>query len=66
MIRAMIGRFILHCLDQAGEAANRKLLVHEVEFDRMSDQQVSDWIHGRKIDFSRTGCRTIPHRGRVS
>lgn len=66
MIRALIGMFILGCLDKAGERANRKAIVHAVDFNRMSDAQVHAWVKGLPIDWRQTGCKTIPFRGRVS
>jgi hypothetical protein len=66
MIRALIGMFVLHCLDKAGERANRKAVVHEVDLARMTHAQGMNWIKGRPIDFSQTGCKTVPFRGRVS
>ncbi|MBW4089927.1 MAG: hypothetical protein HIU82_02290 [Proteobacteria bacterium] len=64
MIRALIGRIILSCLDAAGERAHRAI-VHGIDLDRATDAQISDWLHGRKIDLTPPVATLIPFRKRT-
>ncbi len=64
MIRALIGRFVLSCLDAAGERAHRTI-VHEIDLDRATDAQKSDWLHGRPIDLTPPIATLIPFRRRA-
>jgi hypothetical protein len=67
MIRAWIGRVVLHCIDRAAlRAAAKGPEVREVKLAEMTDAQVHAWVKGQRIDWSQTGTARIPHRGRVS
>ena len=74
MIRAWIGWFLLGCLEAHGRRVNRAI-VQQLDLAKMSDAQVSDVIHGRKLPPGTPGVTTLegggwltrlPHRGRVS
>ncbi len=74
MIRAMIGRFVLGCLDAHARRVNRAI-VQQLDLAKMTDAQVSDVIHGRPLAEGTPGVTTLdsagwltrmPHRGRVS
>ena len=67
MIRALIGRAVLHCIDRAAlRAAAQAPEVRQVSRAGMTEAQITDWAKGKRIDWSQTGTARIPHRGRVS
>jgi len=67
MIRALIGRAVLHCIDRAALRATAKAPeVRQVSRAGMTEAQITDWARGKRIDWSQTGTPRIPHRGRVS
>ena len=52
MIRALIGRFVLGCI----EAHKGQLFlarIDKVDLAKLTDQQISDFVHGRAIDWSK-------------
>ncbi len=49
MIRALIGRFVMGCLDAAAAETQRAALVQEVHLDRMTDDEVSRWLAGHRL-----------------
>lgn len=65
MIRALIGGFILHCIDKAERRRARRQL-RPIDISKLSDRQISDLVHGRlnrrRIDTSRLPP-DILHRG---
>jgi hypothetical protein len=58
MIRALIGRAILHCIHQAHTRPWRATVVTRLHPGEMNDAQISDLIHGRPIRPARV--RPIP------
>ncbi len=57
MICTLIGRFVLHCIDKA-KRCEAAAVVHQLDLDRMSDEQISDLVHGRRVDVS--NMREVP------
>lgn len=49
MIRAVLGRFFRHCIEQA-RAQEFRVKVEEIDLTRMSDRQISDLVHGRSFN----------------
>jgi hypothetical protein len=49
VIRAAIGRLVLHCMDQAKKRQFRGEWT-QLDPAKMTDQQISNVIHGRPID----------------
>ena len=54
MIRAAIGRFVLACIRAARV---REFEQRASNFSDLSDQQISDFIHGRAIDLTAAARR---------
>jgi hypothetical protein len=50
MICALIGRFVLHWIDIHKDRSWRAQ-VRLVDPRKLTDQQLSDWIHGRPVDM---------------
>jgi len=51
MIRALIGRFVLGCIE-AHKARAFRAEMRLVDPSKLTDQQLSDFLHGRAIDWS--------------
>lgn len=62
MIRAAIGRVILHCIDQAKRRKTRAI-IDQLDPATMTDQQISDLLHGRPIRFTQPGILHIVEPG---
>lgn len=52
MIRALIGRFVRHCVEMSKQADHDRVM-RGVDIGKLSDRQLSDLLHGRVLDFSR-------------
>lgn len=56
MIRALLGRLFLHCIDCAKRRAFKKE-TRGLDFATLTDWQISDLVHGRPLDVSRPSRR---------
>ena len=45
MIRAALGRFFQHCIERARQR-QMQVEVRQIDFARMSDAEISAWVHG--------------------
>lgn len=52
MIRALIGRFVLGCIEAHNDRSFRAKM-RLVDPAKLTDAQLSDFMHGRAIDWSK-------------
>lgn len=49
MIRALIGRFVLHCME-VDRRKRRGKIWRTLDLSRMTDGQISQLVHGRRVE----------------
>jgi hypothetical protein len=62
MIRALIGGFVLGCIKAHKDRAFRARL-RQVDLSKLTDRQLSNFVHGRAIDWSEVdpaASRVVP------
>ncbi len=52
MIRALIGRFVLGCIE-AHKGQRFLAKIEKVDLAKLTDAQISDFVHGRPIDWTK-------------
>ncbi|HQU16660.1 MAG TPA: hypothetical protein PLO69_11235 [Gammaproteobacteria bacterium] len=70
MIAAALGRIIQHCIAAAERDRRPRAVIHQMEPDYMTDQEISDFLHARmdRIDWNavrlrkRTGALARPRQ----
>lgn len=62
MIRALIGRFVMGCLDAHATQVHRAT-VSRIDLARMTDADISDLLHGRRLRPDSPGLIPFPSRG---
>ncbi len=62
MIRALIGRAIQACIAEANRTRRGYPRTDQVDLRKMTDQEISDFIHGRPLDFAAIKRRPVPAR----
>jgi hypothetical protein len=62
MIRALIGRFVLGCIEAHKDRAFRAE-IDKVDLSKLTERQLSDFVHGRVIDWDKVNpaaLRAVP------
>jgi hypothetical protein len=65
MIRALIGCFVLGCIEAHKDRTFRAQM-RLVDPKRLTDQQLSDFVHGRMIDWNAVDPAAMRVKGGVS
>ena len=62
MIRAMLGGFMLACIE-AAKQRRFDVQTRQVDLKQLTDGEISDFVHGRRIDWAAIDRRIAGSRG---
>jgi hypothetical protein len=62
VIRAMLGGFMLGCIE-AAKQRRFDVETRQVDLAKLTDREISDFVHGRKIDWDAVERRIAGSRG---
>ena len=57
MLCDLLGRFFRHCIAESAAADLKRVQVREFEPDFMTDQEISDFLHGRPVEWGAVAIR---------